>query len=566
MHDTALTNSYNSNSNKMFSQLKQLIKANSTNINDNVQYETVKDLKLTADVVTSVDLNCIGSGSGTVNIEIDNELNLTSENPVQNKIITEAINSLSSNKLNKSDYVVDSALNETSTNPVENRAIRGLIYNIINRVSQLEFVNNIKLSYATDLEVFATRTPIVAGTTSEKIADVSRMFTNTNKWSSLSSYTEGAVVTDYITGTSSSTPEELMSQTVGIYKALTNVPAGTALTVDTYWKNLTDTYLERKPITETNVDGGEVEVQRYFHRYIEEVPAGAIQTLIIKSETGPTEQNLVIDWGDGTKTNLRSANDEFTDQNQLKCESDSNGFIYTCTHDYTNNIVNKDGEPIESKYFTIEIVGNKFSILTSGENNIISSIFGNNMQFYLNCIDVEGLLKGSRKLLYVSCADYNSAITSIRNAKSMFEDCVNLQYAIGFYELTGINTMLSMERMFAGCRNMLNCDCRIAKSVAAKDDNGNTAVYLDCANMASRLRALLPTNGFDSPFVTLDSTFKNCKSIYASSKDETGEQSDEDIINIILFKDTTKTFSHNETFTGCNLINSIGGFVPDSWK
>ena len=557
-----------SNFNNIYKQFTQLVKTNARNINDtNVTYETVRDLKLTADVVTSVDLNGVGSGGGTVNIEIDNELNFTSENPVENRVITEAISSLSSNKLDLSAYVVDSALNETSINPVENRAIRGLIYDIINRVTQLEFVNNIKLSYATNLEVFATRTPIIAGTTSEKMADVSRMFANTNKWSNLSSYTIGAIVTDYTAGNKNSTQDDLLSQTVGIYKALSDVPAGTALTVDTYWQNLTDVYLERKPVTETNEDGEEVEVQRYFHRYIEEVPAGAIQTLIIKSETGPTEQNLVIDWGDGTKTNLRAANTESVNINELKCENDKDGFIYTCTHDYTNNIVDKDGTPTESKYFMIEIVGNKFSILTSGENNIISGIFGNNMQFYLNCIDVEGLLKGSKKLLYVSCADYNSAITSIRNAKSMFENCVNLQYVIGLYELTGINTMLSMERMFAGCKNMLNCDCRIAKSIAAKDDdNGNTAVYLDCENMSSRLRALLPTNGFDSPFVTLNSTFKNCKSIYVSSKDETSEQSDKDIINIILFKDTTKTFSHNETFAGCNLINSIEGFVPDNWK
>ena len=261
-----------SNFNNIYKQFTQLVKTNARNINDtNVTYETVRDLKLTADVVTSVDLNGVGSGGGTVNIEIDNELNFTSENPVENRVITEAISSLSSNKLdlsayvvdsalnetsinpvenrviteaisslssNKLDlsaYVVDSALNETSINPVENRAIRGLIYDIINRVTQLEFVNNIKLSYATNLEVFATRTPIIAGTTSEKMADVSRMFANTNKWSNLSSYTIGAIVTDYTAGNKNSTQDDLLSQTVGIYKALSDVPAGTALTVDTYW-------------------------------------------------------------------------------------------------------------------------------------------------------------------------------------------------------------------------------------------------------------------------------------------------------------------------------------------
>lgn len=578
--------------------------------NNFIQYNTVSALYLSDYIVTSVDINninvdgiitdnelCAESSNPVENrvlyakfneiseqlehledeiptvdevldeLNIDNELCAESSNPVANNVLytkfdeiknklTEILNTLTT-KYDKEN--IDKHLNQLSPHPVANSAITELITSTMDRITRIEYINNIQLSYSTDLEVFATRNTITSGSVSSKEVFIDRMFAQTNKWNISKTYLSGTIVTLYNNKDLSPT------QTVGIYRAIKNVPANTEITETNFWEDLTATYIEKKPVTEIDKDGKEVPVEKYFHKFIEDVPAGTVQTLILKSETKPEEQNVIIVWGDGAKTNLRAAIDEDNAEG-VTCINDEDGYVYTCRHDYARSLVDDNGDQIESKYFMIEIVGNKFSILTSGEDNIISNIFGDNMQFYLNCIDVEGLCKGSKKLLYISCADYNSAITSIRNTKSMFEDCTNLQYAIGFYELTGINTMLSMGHMFARCKNMLNCDCRIAKSVASKDDNGNTAVYLDCKNMSSRLRALLPTNGFDQPYVKLDSTFKNCKNIYISDKVETGEKSDKEIINIILFNDTSKTFEHNETFSGCDLINSIDGFIPDDWK
>ena len=52
---------------------------------------------------------------GGLEITVDSELNLESTNPVQNKVITNALNEL--------EIVVDSELNEDSTNPVQNKVI-----------------------------------------------------------------------------------------------------------------------------------------------------------------------------------------------------------------------------------------------------------------------------------------------------------------------------------------------------------------------------------------------------------------------------------------------------------
>ena len=558
-----------SNFNNIYTQITQLVKTNARNINDtNVTYETVRDLKLTADVVTSVDLNGVGSGGGTVNIEIDNELNFTSENPVENRVITEAISSLSSNKLDLSAYIVDEQLNSESTNPVENRAIVGLIQQLQQRITELEFLNNIRLSYTTDLEVLATSEDLLAGSyleDDESKAMLYRMFVQTNKWKDDIEYPEGVIVTKYDT---SNTNLELEGD-IGIYRSKTNVPIGTELTATDFWEDLTETYLYKK-------DTGN-ETRTYYHRFINAVPASTVQILKFKSGQLPTEQNVKIEWGDGTTTTLNTAEHNADGSmtpnktNDNIYEHDGNGYIYTCYHDYAANLTEINAT---SKRYVIRIIGNKFTSLTSGEQNIISNIFSNNLQFYIGCIDVEGLVKNSKKILYVSCQDYSNIIISLRNVKSLFEGCTNLQYAIGFYELTGINTMLSMERMFAGCENLLNCDVRIAASLAltSENDTGNKEVFLSCENMSSRLRALLPSNGFSSKIVTLDSTFKYCKSIYindiSSNNIEQGEPKDTQHIKNILFNDTTKQFICNKPFYDCTLINNISGLVPDegNWK
>lgn len=79
-------------------------------------------------------------GEAQTNIVVDAELSKTSTNPIQNKAVKSAIDTLTQSiidvenkniaqdlaltkKLDKTDYVVDSKMSETSTNPVQNKAI-----------------------------------------------------------------------------------------------------------------------------------------------------------------------------------------------------------------------------------------------------------------------------------------------------------------------------------------------------------------------------------------------------------------------------------------------------------
>ena len=69
-------------------------------------------------------------------IDVDNALSTTSENPVQNKVITARINDLQASKLSLSD--VDNALSGTSLYPVQNKVVSSAIDQIQLTINQLQ--------------------------------------------------------------------------------------------------------------------------------------------------------------------------------------------------------------------------------------------------------------------------------------------------------------------------------------------------------------------------------------------------------------------------------------------
>lgn len=75
--------------------------------------------------------NLIQSG---VKIVVDSSLSKTSTNPIQNKAVTNALNT----KLDKSEYVVDLELDDESTNPIANSIVKFAIDTIRQRIPQLD--------------------------------------------------------------------------------------------------------------------------------------------------------------------------------------------------------------------------------------------------------------------------------------------------------------------------------------------------------------------------------------------------------------------------------------------
>ena len=124
-----------------------------------------------------------GAGGGGATIDVDAALSATSLNPVQNKVITEALadklgktetaaaatkdgagNTITTTYAKKTDIpsgiTVDSALSDTSTNPVQNKVIKGALENKLDKNAKAAYAirdgagNTISTTYAkkTDVE------------------------------------------------------------------------------------------------------------------------------------------------------------------------------------------------------------------------------------------------------------------------------------------------------------------------------------------------------------------------------------------------------------------------------
>lgn len=91
-------------------------------------------------------------GEAQTNIVVDAELSETSTNPIQNKAVKSAVDTLKQSitnvenkntaqdtaiagKLNKADYVVDTELSATSTHPVQNKAVKSAVDTLTSSVN-----------------------------------------------------------------------------------------------------------------------------------------------------------------------------------------------------------------------------------------------------------------------------------------------------------------------------------------------------------------------------------------------------------------------------------------------
>ena len=96
---------------------------NSAELMRDVTIDSINQITVTFKVsenITAGDYRIVVlSAGGTPSITIDDSLSTSSTNPVQNSVITTALN----NKLDSTAYVVDTTLSQSSTNPVRNSAV-----------------------------------------------------------------------------------------------------------------------------------------------------------------------------------------------------------------------------------------------------------------------------------------------------------------------------------------------------------------------------------------------------------------------------------------------------------
>lgn len=183
----------------------------------------------------------------------------------------------------------------------------------------------------TMFEVFPRFSRVDAGTISNYEVNFEAMFSGTNQWDKSKYYVSNVYVTIY------DKENPINSK---IYQSNKKVPVDIDILNTEYWSDETSTFFTIK-------DG------KAYHKYITQIPAYHTCAIRIRSSFEPSLQNMVIDWGDGTRVELSSAaklqpNETLSDvlgsaddgskdivvEYPSTTTSKNDYYSYTCYHDY----------------------------------------------------------------------------------------------------------------------------------------------------------------------------------------------------------------------------------------
>ena len=284
--------------------------------------------------------------------------------------------------------------------------------------------------------------------------------------------------------------------------------------------------------------------------YKVDVPAGMIHVFEIRSQHYQYEQNVVIEWGDGSVDEVRTS--------PAKAQSTvgiTNGIYYSdmdsekqcsifCTHKYT----------MPGRYIA-KIWGNTYWGLRCRVDgkNIISRLFDNDLPTYIGCYNFSNLCCNSLKLQQVITPKYHNAIRSIANSTNTFGGCKNLLIAEGFSPYLFNSVVRAPCGMFKNCINLQSTDVTLAPIAASGSYNGE--MYFNCENLETDLVKLLPELGFANRIVPMDKVFYGCKKLTCSNWNRVAS---------ILWDDTSKVWLNtSQCFTGCS--DKLREHIPYEW-
>ena len=269
------------------------------------------------------------------------------------------------------------------------------------------------------------------------------------------------------------------------------------------------------------------------------------------------EQNVIIDWGDGQKTDIKS---DSVETYELITDEDESQYYYNIviSHTYSGNYVNKKN--------IVKIFGNKYYMIrhavVDDYSNLISRILDSKDLRFSNCIlNVSSIAAKSNRILKIVC--HHTENTNINNIHRMFAECKNLQI-VDIYQAFFRNLTYTSQ-LFEACTNLIHSNVRLPSSSCLKVKSsqytpetpiyvfeGATGFYTNCKNLDEDIEDLLPYNGFDSNIVDFEYTFNNCSKLHGKIDPD------------ILWNNKGVKFINTEgCFNGCS--QEILQQVPKTW-
>lgn len=234
-----------------------------------------------------------------------------------------------------------------------------------------------------------------------------------------------------------------------------------------------------------------------------EIPVGMIHEFSLDIFGDLIQSDVTIDWGDGNITKV--------------CEETSKTFSHTY---------------IKTGKYLITIAGEKYNRIksTSSDKNLICRIFEYDLPTTAKLRKASSLCAGALRLIELDCT-YNDTFKKLINFPYLFLNCQNLKKAIGFPDLTYVQ---SVNGVFSSCHNLITTDFKLPEF---SDDY--SAVFAACYELTTPIDKLLPTAGFAPNTINLTDTFTGLAKSSISNIDNLNNK----LFNNLNIKQFTGTLS-----------------------
>ena len=239
-------------------------------------------------------------------------------------------------------------------------------------------------------------------------------------------------------------------------------------------------------------------------------------------------QNVVIDWGDESVTNL--AVDIIPEY-----DSDANEYAYNVTHTYSTN----------GKY-VIKVYGNTyFALKQNTSSNILCRALDFDLPVASHLTNFSSFCRGSMHLLkvHIGCHNFNK---NFRNTSYMFNNCKNLLSATGFS--TWGKHDCQYNSMFYNVTHMTVTDFKLIPGTS----DSIIQVFRGCAALVGDISDFFTY--FNPPIganITFQIVFQGCVGLTGTVPADK------------LWDNHFVTWSQTKPFTGCSV--AIRDQVPASW-
>lgn len=272
--------------------------------------------------------------------------------------------------------------------------------------------------------------------------------------------------------------------------------------------------------------------------YAADVPAGMSHYFKLRSDTLPANQDVSVDWGDGTTSVLRDGDYDTLDTAEWVSAGEC---VYALHHTYSTPgkyIVTVNGK----SYWGIQT-----GPFTNGGASILSRMFAADLPLASWVSNLASCCKDSPKLQKVLIPTGMDLFVNIHNASSIFSGCVNLLSATNF--ATKFQYTRYVQNMFKGCSHLVTCDFRIPQNCIKS--NAYKSVFEGCAALTANIADLLPERGFDGVNLDISRCFYGCASLTGT------------VPAAILWNDMRVVWTHANVFTGCPA--ALLAQIPTSW-